>query len=297
MPTPLAVRALVKPARGFATRGAPRIHAPARRGLLGGLLTASLVVGLLVSIPAIAASPAAASPSGGVLILATSVNGGMSSLEALAAAADGYAVTIESASAWESLTTPQFENYNAIVLGDPSTASSCASSPSTSLSAATGSYQTTWSSAVSGNVLVAGAAPAFAAEGNSNVPGANAFLEAAIKYAAEGNTTGLYVSLDCYYSTASSGTAVSFLSDIDGGGFAVQGDGGGSCSNWGLPMFPSSTMPGSKISTTLTLRLGLAPSRRALLRTPARQHRWPSTEESRPRSPPPTACRASRTFS
>ncbi len=238
MPTPLAVRALVKPARGFATRGAPRIHAPARRGLLGGLLTASLVVGLLVSIPAIAASPAAASPSGGVLILATSVNGGMSSLEALAAAADGYAVTIESASAWESLTTPQFENYNAIVLGDPSTASSCASSPSTSLSAATGSYQTTWSSAVSGNVLVAGAAPAFAAEGNSNVPGANAFLEAAIKYAAEGNTTGLYVSLDCYYSTASSGTAVSFLSDIDGGGFAVQGDGGGSCSNSGTLNVP-----------------------------------------------------------
>ena len=192
----------------------------------------------LVALPALS-SPAGASGTSGILILSTSVNGS-SSPEVLAAEADGYTssnITVATASSWGAITQAGFAAYSAIVLGDPSTSSNCASSPSSSLAAALTDIST-WSPAVTGNVVVAGAAPAFAAQGSSNAPGANSFLAAAIKYAASGTGTGLYISLDCYYSTASPGTSVPILAQIEGGGFDVQGDGGSSCANSGTLNMP-----------------------------------------------------------
>jgi RHS repeat-associated protein len=212
---------LNKPEAGTSPRG---------RSVLRAVVTACLLGGLLVLVP-VAAKPALASPSG-ILILSTSVNGGASSAEAEAAVADGYSVTVANATTWDSMSESTFAGYQAIVLGDASASSSCASSTSSSLAAATSDIAT-WSAAVTGNVAVVGSAPAFAAESASNPSGANAFLDAAIRYAASGSATGLYVSLDCYYSTATSGTAVSILADIGGGGFAVAGQGGASCNNSG----------------------------------------------------------------
>ncbi|HET9896764.1 MAG TPA: RHS repeat-associated core domain-containing protein [Streptosporangiaceae bacterium] len=64
-----------------------------------------------------------------------------------------------------------------------------------------------------------GTAPAFA--GGS---GAEALISDGISYAASGSGTGLYVSLNCEYSTAVAGTAVPLLASVEGGGYTVQGE-------------------------------------------------------------------------
>ncbi|MGD1012348.1 MAG: DUF6531 domain-containing protein, partial [Acidimicrobiales bacterium] len=167
----------------------------------------------LVAIPLSTTPPAAAQSAGTVLILSTSVNGGSSSPEALAATADGYTVTVDTPATWDDLTKAQFASYSAIVIGDPSSGGTCATTvPSDALSTVA-----TWSAAVAGNVAVVGTAPALAGSSGTTL------IADSIAYAASGSGTGLYVSLNCYYSGASSDTAVPLLADIDGGGFTVQG--------------------------------------------------------------------------
>jgi RHS repeat-associated protein len=160
----------------------------------------------------VAAAPARASLSGSVLILQTSVNGGSSSAEAQQAAALGLTVTVASASTWDAMTKAQFGAYTAIVIGDPSASSCSSAGPSDALSTAG-----TWGPAVTGNVAVLGTAPALA--------GATTLIRDAIAYAASGasGTTGLYVSLNCEYSSASAGTSVPLLASVDGGGYTVTG--------------------------------------------------------------------------
>ncbi len=68
---------------------------------------------------------------------------------------------------------------------------------------------------MTGNVAVIGTAPALG--------GGTVLIQDAIAYAASGSGTGLYVSLNCEYSSASAGTAVPLLADVDGGGFTVTG--------------------------------------------------------------------------
>src|SRR6202034_1863767 len=63
--------------------------------------------------------------------------------------------------------------------------------------------------------------------------GAAALISEAIAYAAAGSGTGLYVSLNCEYSTAAAGSPVSLLADVDGGGFTVTGQGSSCSSNAG----------------------------------------------------------------
>ena len=208
----------------------------ARRARRGVSLLLAPVQGVLPSIPAVAltaavtataaaavvaapATPAEASISGSVLILSTSVNGGSSSAEAQAASSLGLSVTVATPSTWDSMTKPQFQGYNAIIIGDPSTSSTCASTvPSDALSTAG-----TWGPAVTGSVAVLGTAPALAS--------ATTLIKDAIAYAASGYNsqtqtgTGLYVSLNCEYSAATAGTAVPLLGSVDGGGFTVTGQG------------------------------------------------------------------------
>ena len=71
-----------------------------------------------------------------------------------------------------------------------------------------------------------GTAPALAGSAGSSL------LSDAIGYAVAGSGTGLYVSLNCEYSTAAADTAVTLLAHVDGGGFTVTGQ-GSSCPDSG----------------------------------------------------------------
>ena len=163
-------------------------------------------------------TPAKASISGSVLILSTSVNGGSASAEAQAATGLGLTVTVATPATWDAMTQAQFKAYNAIIIGDPSTTSCASTAPTDAVSTAG-----TWGPAISGHVAVLGTAPALG--------GATALIRDAISYAADEKDsngtpiTGLYVSLNCYYSTQPANTGVSLLGSVDGGGFTVTGQG------------------------------------------------------------------------
>jgi YD repeat-containing protein len=134
----------------------------------------------------------------------------------------GYSVTVASPSTWDAMTTAQFASYSAIIIGDPSSGGTCASSvPADALSTAS-----TWGPAVTGNVAVLGTAPALAGGQGTSL------ITDAIGYAVAGGGTGLYVSLNCEYSTASARTAVPLLASVEGGGFTVRGH-RASCPNSG----------------------------------------------------------------
>jgi RHS repeat-associated protein len=180
------------------------------------VFTASAAVAVAAPGIAVGAAPARAS-SGSVLILSTSVNGGLSSSEAAAATAAGATVTVDTPAQWDALTTAQFGAYSAIIIGDPSSGGTCASGvPSDAVSTAA-----TWGAAVTGNVAVLGTATALAGSAGAGL------LSDAVGYAVAGSGTGLYVSLNCAYSTAAAGTAVPLLAGVDGGGFKVTGRGAG----------------------------------------------------------------------
>lgn len=147
-----------------------------------------------------------------MLILSTSVTGGSSSAEAQAASAAGATVTVATAATWDAMTTAQFKTYSAVVIGDPSSGSCATSVPSDALSTAA-----TWGPAVTGNVSVLGTAPVLAGTAGS------ALISDGIGYALAGSGTGLYVSLNCEYSSAGARTSVPLLAHVDGGGFLVTG--------------------------------------------------------------------------
>jgi trimeric autotransporter adhesin len=178
------------------------------------------------AVAAVAHAPAAkASPSGSVLVLLQ--NGESSAPETTALESAGYSasqITQITPATWATEPASYFEGFSALVVGDPSTSTSCST-----LSPANESLGSTWQAAVSGNVAVIGAAPAM-----PGTAGSKALITDAVGYAAaaytgtSGNTgTGLYVSLNCQYSTASSGTAVSWLAGVEGiggaGGLTVNG--------------------------------------------------------------------------
>ena len=171
------------------------------------------VTAAVTAASAVTAAVPAKAASGSVLILATSVNGGTASAEYQAATALGYTATVEPAATWDTLTTADFQSYNAIIIGDPSTTTCSSTVPSDALSTAA-----TWGAAVTGNVAVLGRAPA--------VGGGNKLIEDGISYGASGSATGLYVALNCEYSAAAAGTDVTLLDQVEGGGFTVTGQGG-----------------------------------------------------------------------
>jgi sugar lactone lactonase YvrE len=78
---------------------------------------------------------------------------------------------------------------------------------------------------VTGNVAVLGTAPVLG--------GGTTLVKDGIGFAAAGSGTGLYVSLNCEYSSASAGTSVPLLAGVDGGGFTVTGQGSSCPSNAG----------------------------------------------------------------
>lgn len=175
--------------------------------------------------------PTAAKAASGPPVAVVLVNGESSAPEIAVLQAAGYNAVPVTPAALAGMSQSQFQGYAAVVIGDSSSSTSCSTTvPSTS------SLGSQWEQWVTGNVAVLGTAPAMA-----GTPGANALIGDAVGYAAEQppppapSVTGLYVSLNCGYSTASSGTAVSLLNGVDGIGSAggVTVNGGLACTDPG----------------------------------------------------------------
>lgn len=87
-----------------------------------------------------------------MLILANTVTGGTSSIEASEAATKGFWVDIVDDAAWSSLTTAQFAPYDAVVLGD----ATCAGVNAVQAAAANTAV---WGPAITGDVAIVGHRP------------------------------------------------------------------------------------------------------------------------------------------
>jgi hypothetical protein len=98
---------------------------------------------------------ALAAPSSKVLILAGTVTGGDSSIEASEAKAQGMTVDVVSGSTWASMTPAQFASYRAIILGDPT----CQSLGNDQQAAANNA--TTWGPQINGNIVILGTDPVY----------------------------------------------------------------------------------------------------------------------------------------
>lgn len=152
--------------------------------------------------------------NGRVLILGSTVTGGAASNEAQAATAAGLGVDVVTDAQWAAMTTAQFRDYNALILGEPTCVSGLSSGAATA-SANSG----TWGPAVDGNVLVVGTDEVYHAS-----QGGLAVTNNGVKFAAdEPAKTGMYISLSCYYHGTAPNTPVPLLNPF--GSFSVTGVG------------------------------------------------------------------------
>jgi RHS repeat-associated protein len=191
------------------------------------LATAGVAAVAAVAASSVAAAPAArAAPTGNGQALVLLQNGETTAPETTALRAAGWTVVQATPAQWAADSVSTFDSYAVLVIGDPSTTSSCSTAQLT-----TTTLGTTWQAAVSGNVTVLGTAPAAA-----GTPAANSLITDAVGYAGSGLGTGLYLSLNCGYKTASAKTAVPLLNGVEGigtaGGVTVQG--GLSCTDPGM---------------------------------------------------------------
>ena len=204
-------------------RSARKVAAAALGPLLtvGGMALPPVAVTAAAAAGVAAGSMTPANAASGPPVAVVLVNGENSAPETAVLQAAGYSVTQVTRATLAAMSQSAFQGYVAVVIGDSSTSTSCSTTaPSTS------SLGSQWEQWVNGNVSVVGTAPAM-----PGTPGADALIADAVGYAAaqpsSGSVTGLYVSLDCGYSTAAAGTAVSLLSGVDGigaaGGVTVNG--------------------------------------------------------------------------
>ena len=189
---------------------------------------AAVVASNVAAAPAAHAAVRPASPTGNGRALVLLQNGETTAPETTALQATGWTVTQATPAQWEADSASTFETYAVLVIGDPSTTSSCSTLMPTTATSGTDALGTTWQSAVTGGVAVLGTAPAAA-----GTTAATNLVDAAVGYAASrysssaSTGTGLYVSLNCEYKTAAAKTAVPLLGGVEGigttGGLAVQG--------------------------------------------------------------------------
>jgi RHS repeat-associated protein len=190
------------------------------------VVTAGVVAG--VAAVAVAKAPAAKAQSGpSVLVLLQ--NDETTAPETTVLQAAGYSVTQQTPAQWAADSTSYFEGFAALVIGDPSSGS-CSSLLPVTGTAGSGqeSIGTNWQAAVTGNLAVLGTAPALPGTTGADSLISDAVGYAAASYSSSGSTgTGLYVSLNCEYSTAAAGTSVPLLSGVEGignaGGLMVNG--------------------------------------------------------------------------
>ena len=167
---------------------------------------------LLVSAPPVLAQGAPDDHS--VLILASSVRGGGSSLEAQQAAALGLNADLVTDEQWAAKTASDFATYRAIVLGDRN----C---EGVKLLAAAEANKDVWAPALNGSIIVVGTHPAF---NGHPVPGAVALANRALNFATSAAGTGAYITLGCFYDVSPPGTEVGLLQPL--GSFRVVGQDG-----------------------------------------------------------------------
>ncbi|WP_224244347.1 choice-of-anchor A family protein [Hyalangium gracile] len=146
-----------------------------------------------------------------VLILGSSVSGGLSSREALAVAAAAPTAQIDVVTPvqWRAMTAEQFMAYRALIIGD----AGCHSGPAAFEAAV--QTRDTWGAIVDGDVVIVSTDPT-----TNHTP---ELVENSIKFVlnSEQKRTGMYISLGCAYQNTRNPTAVTLLEPF--GGFQVQG--------------------------------------------------------------------------
>lgn len=152
----------------------------------------AIVAALVGAVAAFGAGTASAGP---VLILNSSVTGGMASDEALAAIAAGKTVELASDAQWAAKTAAEFGAYDALILGDPTCTGGGGSA--TSIAAAEAN-RATWSPTIDGNIVIIGTDEVF-----HSGQGGQQLTNSAVKFAGDAaGKTGLMASLSCYYHDA-----------------------------------------------------------------------------------------------
>ena len=145
-----------------------------------------------------------------VLILAATVTGGTSSVEAVAARNLGYTVEVVSDATWAAKSSADFAGYRAIILGDATCSSSL------SLISAASKSRAIWGPVVDGNVIIVGTDPVYHYK--------DQVTKNAVQFAAaQEGRTGAYINLSCYYHDADPRTPVPVLEPF--GAFTVTGVG------------------------------------------------------------------------
>jgi hypothetical protein len=191
-----------------------------KQNLWGTLRTRGRVLFLIGACVGLSSQAAHANHTADILILDTSVSGGISSLEATLAMSSGFTVEVATAEEWAAKTTTDFSHYKAIVLGDP-----FCSGDTVSIGAAE-TNRNVWGPAITGNAILIGTDPTL----HQRIPGAMKLIQQGIEFAAaEPGKTGAYITLSCYYNIvpASSPVTVPVLEPF--GSFTVVGS--STCAN------------------------------------------------------------------
>jgi len=213
-------------------------------GVLAALPAVAVTAGIatVAATAAVAAGPIVpANAAAGTPVLVLLQNGEATAPEATALQNAGYSVTQDTPAQWLALTAAQFKAYAAVVIGDPSSGSCSTLTPTTATSG-TDAIGTTWQSAVSGNLAIIGTAPALPASAAATTLITSSVAYAAARWSSSSDTgTGLYLSLNCEYSTAAANTAVPLLDGVEGisssNGLTAQGSlscsDNGTINGWG----------------------------------------------------------------
>ena len=173
-------------------------------------------------------------PTGGILIYGPSLGSvsGLTQNEQTIAEFLGFVVTVADAATWSAMSTADFQQFNALVFGDPF----CIGS--TSYLATAAANTSTWGAAVTGPIAL-NTTDGILHQGSK--PEGLTMTENGIAYAAGGSTTGLYATTGCSY--FSSGGTVAFLAGI--GTFVMRGQSG-------LADKATIVLPGHRLAQDLT---------------------------------------------
>jgi hypothetical protein len=160
------------------------------RAVLVVLVVAALAAALLV----VGAAKSSQALNGKVLILDTTLSSGDPINEQTQAATLGLGADVVTPEQWAAMTTDQFAQYDAIVLGDDH----CAENDSIDALAAPLANLATWIPAVSGNIFFSTSDAVYHANEGNNESGATTQITKGVAYAAGAGTTGLYFTSSCY---------------------------------------------------------------------------------------------------
>lgn len=162
-----------------------------------------------------------------VLILSSTVSGGLGSQEANAITLAGFTPVLCSPADWALGTAGDFAGYRAVCFGDPT----CV--VGTSTIAAAVANATVWGSIVDGNVVIIGTDEDFHS-GSGGTQLANSAMAFVLADDPGQTKTGAFISLSCYYHSAIAGTLVPLLDAVSiPGSMSVTGGAflGGGCYN------------------------------------------------------------------